>query len=69
MTLFSDFSKNKKTCKGIRFIRMKVVHLHHYKSLIDKGILEEYHIQIDRVQYSGEETEATKRLNDYQKEH
>ncbi|OEJ98695.1 primosomal protein N' [Flavivirga aquatica] len=36
------------------------------KSLIDKGILEEYHIQTDRVQYSGEDNEATKALNSYQ---
>lgn len=37
------------------------------KALIDKGVLEEYFIQTDRVQYSGEENEDSKDLNSYQK--
>ena len=36
------------------------------KSLIDKGVLEEYHLQADRVQYDGQETVASKTLNEYQ---
>ncbi len=38
------------------------------KTLIDKGILEEQFVQIDRVVYEGDdENEALKSLNDYQK--
>ncbi len=33
------------------------------KALIDKGILDEYHIQTDRVLYSGDQTQASKNLN------
>ena len=36
------------------------------KTLIDKDILEEYHIQIDRVQFEGEGDAATKRLSEAQ---
>ena len=36
------------------------------KSLIDKGVLEEYHLQADRVQYDGQETVASKALNEFQ---
>ncbi|WP_417362193.1 replication restart helicase PriA [Galbibacter sp.] len=36
------------------------------KSLIDKGVLQEYHLQTDRVQYEGEETVDSKTLNEYQ---
>lgn len=38
------------------------------KTLIDKGILQEYHLQTDRVQYQGEETVESKMLNEYQSE-
>ncbi|WP_420573937.1 replication restart helicase PriA [Kordia sp.] len=38
------------------------------KALIDKEILEEYYIQRDRVEYSGDETEDSKQLNQYQQE-
>ena len=36
------------------------------KALIDKGILEEYHIQTDRIQYEAVENEVSKQLNKYQ---
>lgn len=36
------------------------------KSLIDKGVLEVYHLQTDRVQYDGQETVESKTLNEYQ---
>lgn len=32
------------------------------KALIDKGVLEEYHIQTDRIQYTGQDIEASKVL-------
>ncbi len=38
------------------------------KSLVDKGILEEYYIKTDRVNYDGEaDNSETKELNEYQK--
>ncbi len=36
------------------------------KTLIDKGILEEYYQQTDRVQFEGEAKQETKKLNSYQ---
>ena len=36
------------------------------KSLIDKGVLEVYHLQTDRVQYDGQEAVESKTLNEYQ---
>ncbi|WP_062059203.1 replication restart helicase PriA [Aquimarina longa] len=36
------------------------------RALIDKNILEEYHLQTDRVQYTGAVTSLTKELNAYQ---
>jgi primosomal protein N' (replication factor Y) len=36
------------------------------KTLINKGILEEYHIQMDRVQYEGDDNEDLKQLNEHQ---
>ncbi|WP_103866350.1 primosomal protein N' [Aquimarina sp. I32.4] len=36
------------------------------KTLIDKNVLEEYHIQTDRVQYTGEVSGKSKQLNEYQ---
>ncbi|RRQ48999.1 primosomal protein N' [Maribacter algicola] len=35
-------------------------------SLVDKGILEEYHIRMDRVRFEGEENSEVKSLNEYQ---
>ncbi|MBQ4822511.1 primosomal protein N' [Aquimarina sp. MMG016] len=36
------------------------------KSLVDKNILVEYHLQTDRVQYDGEQSEGSKQLNEFQ---
>ncbi|MCQ0111958.1 replication restart helicase PriA [Zhouia amylolytica] len=38
------------------------------KTLIDKEVLQEYHLQVDRVQYAGHETKASKVLNEFQME-
>ncbi|RZS90710.1 replication restart helicase PriA [Aquimarina brevivitae] len=38
------------------------------KSLIDKEVLEEYHLQKDRVEYSGEPNTSIKQLNSYQQQ-
>ena len=67
MTLFSISAKTKKPVKVSDLSNESGASPSIIKSLIDKGVLEEYHIQMDRIQYSGEETEASKRLNDYQK--
>ncbi|MCF7567826.1 primosomal protein N' [Sabulilitoribacter arenilitoris] len=67
MILFSISAKTKKPVKVSDLAKKSGSSNAIIKALIDKGILEEYHIQIDRVQYSGGNNEATKRLNDYQK--
>ncbi|WP_341215191.1 primosomal protein N' [uncultured Wocania sp.] len=66
MTLFSVSAKTKKPVKVSDLSDESDASVAIIKALIDKGILEEYHIQTDRVQYSGDDNEATKNLNDYQ---
>ena len=66
LTLFSISAKTKKPVKVKDLLEQSGASPAIIKSLIDKGVLEEYHIQIDRVQYSGEDNEASKRLNSYQ---
>ncbi|WP_418603148.1 replication restart helicase PriA [Hwangdonia sp.] len=67
MTLFSVSAKTKKPVKVSDLSQESEASTAIIKTLIDKGILEEYHIQTDRVQYSGDDNEATKNLNTYQK--
>lgn len=67
LTLFSISAKTKKPVKVSDLSNESGASSSIIKALIDKGILEEYHIQIDRVQYSGADNEATKKLNNYQK--
>lgn len=66
LTLFSISAKTKKPIKVSDLSNESKASVAAIKALIDKGILEEYHIQIDRVQYTGEENEETKRLNEFQ---
>lgn len=66
MTLFSISAKTKKPVKVKELIEESGGSSAIVKTLIDKGILEEYHIQTDRVQYEGDENEETKALNEYQ---
>lgn len=68
MTLFSVSAKTKKPIKVSDLVSQSGASTSIIKSLIDKGILEEYHIQIDRVEYSGEDNEASKTLNQYQEQ-
>ncbi|MGB1211337.1 MAG: replication restart helicase PriA [Lacinutrix venerupis] len=68
MTLFSISAKTKKPIKVKDLIDESGASAAIVKALIDKEILEEYHIQTDRVQYEGEDNEATKALNQYQTE-
>lgn len=68
MTLFSISAKTKKPVKVKELIEESGGSSAIVKTLIDKGVLEEYHIQTDRVQYEGDESEETKALNEYQTE-
>ena len=66
MTLFSISAKTKKPVKVSELISESGASSNIIKTLIDKGILEEFHIQKDRIQFSGEDNEDSKELNEYQ---
>src|SRR5690606_14274822 len=66
MTLFSISAKTKKPVKVSDLAAESNTSTAIIKALIDKGILEEYHIQTDRFQYSGDSNEDTKQLNEHQ---
>ena len=67
LTLFSISATTKKPVKVADLSKESDASPAIIKSLIDKGILEEYFIQTDRVEYSGDDNENTKNLNNYQK--
>ena len=66
MALFSISVQTKKPIKVSELISKSASSSAIIKTLIDKSIFEAYHIQTDRVQYSGKENEATKTLNKHQ---
>ena len=66
MTLFSVSAQTKKPVKVSDLSQESEASTSIIKTLIDKGVLEEYHIQMDRVQYDGEDNEDLKRLNEHQ---
>jgi len=66
MTLFMLASKHKKPIKVSELLAESEASSSIIKSLIDKDVLEEYHIQTDRVVYSGAANEASKALNEHQ---
>ncbi|NNC49742.1 MAG: primosomal protein N' [Flaviramulus sp.] len=66
LTLFSISVKTKKPVKVSDLLKESNSTSAIIKTLIDKGILEEYHIQTDRVKYSGDDNEESKRLNKHQ---
>ncbi|WP_047547487.1 primosomal protein N' [Psychroserpens sp. Hel_I_66] len=66
MTLFSISAQTKKPIKVSDLSAESDASSSIIKSLIDKGILEEYHIQMDRVLYDDDENEDSKQLNEYQ---
>ncbi|WP_338356248.1 replication restart helicase PriA [Yeosuana marina] len=68
LTLFSISAKTKKPIKVSELTEESKTSSAIIKALIDKGILEEYFIQTDRIEYSGDENEATKVLNTFQEE-
>ncbi len=66
MTLFSISAKTKKPIKVSDLAEESDASNTIIKTLIDKGILEEYHIQKDRIEYSGADNEESKHLNSHQ---
>ncbi|WP_372753357.1 primosomal protein N' [Mariniflexile sp.] len=66
LTLFSVSAITKKPIKVADLAKESDTSPAIIKSLIDKGILEEYFIQTDRVQFSGDDNEDSKNLNEYQ---
>ncbi|WP_028281793.1 replication restart helicase PriA [Olleya marilimosa] len=68
LTLFSISAKTKKPVKVTDLITESQASSATVKALINKNILEDYHIQTDRVVYEGEENEDSKSLNQYQTE-
>ncbi len=67
LTLFSIAAITKKPVKVADLSKESDASASIIKSLLDKGILEEYFIQTDRIQYLGDENEDSKHLNEYQK--
>ncbi|KJD35550.1 primosomal protein N' [Tamlana sedimentorum] len=66
LSLFSLAAKTKKPVKVSELSNAINASSGIIKTLIDKEIFEEYHIQTDRVSYSGEQTEDSKQLNMHQ---
>ncbi len=66
MTLFSISAKTKAPVKVSELSAVSNASASVVKALIDKNILEEYHIQTDRIQYLGDVKEASKHLNKHQ---
>jgi primosomal protein N' (replication factor Y) len=66
MALFSVSAQTKKPVKVSDLSAESDASSSIIKTLIDKGVLEEYHIQMDRVQYNGEDNQDSKRLNEHQ---
>ncbi|PWK17977.1 replication restart helicase PriA [Xanthomarina spongicola] len=63
MTLFSISAQSKKPIKVSELTEKSNTSAAIIKSLIDKDVLEEYYIQTDRIQYSGEDNNPVKTLN------
>ncbi|MCK7591825.1 primosomal protein N' [Subsaxibacter sp. CAU 1640] len=66
MTLFSISAKTKKPVKVSDLSEQSDASSSIIKALIEKQILEEYYIQQDRVEYSGDEKAGSKSLNSHQ---
>ena len=66
LTLFMLTSKTKKPVKVSELALESKASPAIIKALIDKGILEEYHIQTDRIVFSGNTNAATKQLSAHQ---
>ncbi|MEY8848790.1 primosomal protein N' [Psychroserpens sp. XS_ASV72] len=66
MTLFSISAKTKKPVKVSELTEESNASSAIIKALVDKGILEDYHIQTDRIQFEGEAESDSKALNKHQ---
>ena len=66
LSLFTLTAKTKKPIKVTELVEASGSSSAIIKTLIDKDILKEYHIQTDRVEYDGDENEASKALNEHQ---
>ncbi len=66
LTLFTLEASENKPVKVSKLKERSGVSSSIVKALIDKAILEEYHIQTDRVQFKGEDNENSKTLSDVQ---
>ncbi|EGV43994.1 primosomal protein N' [Bizionia argentinensis JUB59] len=66
MTLFSLTARSKKPIPVSDLTTASNSSSAIVKTLIDKEILEEYHVQTDRVQHDDQEVEGSKRLNEAQ---
>ena len=68
LTLFSISASTKRPITVKELAKQSNTSSSVIKALIDKGVLEEYYIQKDRIEYNGDDTEDSKALNSYQKE-
>lgn len=68
LTLFSISATTKKPITVKELTKQSKASSAVIKALIDKEILSAYYIQQDRIAYNGDETEASKSLNEYQAE-
>lgn len=66
LSLFSIASKTKKPVKVSDLVDESGASSSVVKALIDKEILDEYYIQTDRVEFSGDALENSKELNEFQ---
>lgn len=65
-SLFTMQGQSKKPIKAKELIKKSETSAAVVKALVDKGILEAYHIQTDRVQYEGGDVERSPKLNENQ---
>lgn len=68
LTLFTLEGSEKKPIKVSELSKRSGASSSVIKTLIDKSILEDYHIQVDRVQYDGEGDADAKRLSEAQQQ-
>lgn len=66
MTLFMLNAQEKKPIESVRLQNKSGVNASVLKVLIDKGVLEAYFIQKDRIEFRGDSAESLKDLNEYQ---
>ncbi len=66
MTLFMLTSQTKKPIGSVLLQKKSGATAATLKSLIDKGVLEEYYVQKDRIEYTGEAATGIKQLNEAQ---